>query len=339
MQSKILIIGTGGTIAGMADDAENPGQYRAAQLSVAALLAGVGGIETAAAGPLDAMQIAQIDSKDMSDEVWHALLQACDAAMRDEAVRGVVITHGTDTLEETAWFLHCVLGRLAKPVVLTCAMRPANALMPDGPQNLKDAVAAAAALDAEGHPLLREVVAVTGGGELHSARWLQKVHPHRLLAFSSGEQGPLGWVDGTNVRLRQGYAPQAADTEGGYTGSAWLAALPAPASTPWPWVEIVTSHAGLRPGLLKALQAQGVEGLVVATTGNGTVHEVLLDAMARARQQGLPVWRSSRCSDGVISDAVLPRMADLGNDLAVALTPYKCRVSLQLALVQARSKI
>jgi len=339
LQSKILIIGTGGTIAGMADDAENPGQYRAAQLSVAALLAGVGGIETAAAGPLDAMQIAQIDSKDMSDEVWHALLQACDAAMRDEAVRGVVITHGTDTLEETAWFLHCVLGRLAKPVVLTCAMRPANALMPDGPQNLKDAVAAAAALDAEGHPLLREVVAVTGGGELHSARWLQKVHPHRLLAFSSGEQGPLGWVDGTNVRLRQGYAPQAADTEGGYTGSAWLAALPAPASTPWPWVEIVTSHAGLRPGLLKALQAQGVEGLVVATTGNGTVHEVLLDAMARARQQGLPVWRSSRCSDGVISDAVLPRMADLGNDLAVALTPYKCRVSLQLALVQARSKI
>lgn len=211
--------------------------------------------------------------------------------------------------------------------------------MPDGPQNLKDAVAAAAALDADGHPLLREVVAVTGGGELHSARWLQKVHPHRLLAFSSGEQGPLGWVDGTNVRLRQGYAPQAADTEGGYTGSAWLAALPAPASTPWPWVEIVTSHAGLRPGLLKALQAQGVEGLVVATTGNGTVHEVLLDAMARARQQGLPVWRSSRCSDGVISDAVLPRMADLGNDLAVALTPYKCRVSLQLALVQARSKI
>lgn len=339
MQPKILIIGTGGTIAGMADDAENPGQYRAAQLSVAALLAGVSSIETAAAGPLDAMQIAQIDSKDMSDEVWHALLQACDAAMRDEAVRGVVITHGTDTLEETAWFLHCVLGRLAKPVVLTCAMRPANALMPDGPQNLKDAVAAAAALDADGHPLLREVVAVTGGGELHSARWLQKVHPHRLLAFSSGEQGPLGWVDGTNVRLRQGYAPQAADTEGGYTGSAWLAALPAPAGTPWPWVEIVTSHAGLRPGLSEALQAQGVEGLVVATTGNGTVHEVLLDAMARARQQGLPVWRSSRCSDGVISDAVLPGMADLDKDLAVALTPYKCRVSLQLALVQARSKI
>lgn len=339
MQPKILIIGTGGTIAGMADDAENPGQYRAAQLSIAALLAGVSGIETAAAGPLDAVQIAQIDSKDMNDEVWHALLKTCDAAMRDETVRAVVITHGTDTLEETAWFLHCVLGRLAKPVVLTCAMRPANALMPDGPQNLKDAVAAAAALDADGQPLLREVVAVTGGGELHSARWLQKLHPHRLLAFSSGEQGPLGWVDGTTVRLRHGYAPQAADTAGDYSGSAWLAALPAPASTPWPWVDIVTSHAGVRPGLVEALQAQGLDGLVVATTGNGTVHEVLLDAIARARQQGMPVWRSSRCSDGLISDAVLPGVADLDKDLAVALTPYKCRVSLQLALVQAKFKV
>ncbi|WP_043338231.1 asparaginase [Comamonas sp. B-9] len=338
MQPKILIIGTGGTIAGMADDAEKPGQYRAAQLSIAALLAGVSGIETAAAGPLDAVQIAQIDSKDMNDEVWHALLKRCDAAMRDETVRAVVITHGTDTLEETAWFLHCVLGRLAKPVVLTCAMRPANALMPDGPQNLKDAVAAAAALDADGQPLLREVVAVTGGGELHSARWLQKVHPHRLLAFSSGEQGPLGWVDGVTVRLRQGYAPQAPGTADGYSGSQWLAALPVPASQPWPWVEIVTSHAGLRPGLVEALQAQGIDGLVVATTGNGTVHQVLLEAIARARQQGLPVWRSSRCSDGVISDAVLPGAADLEKDLAVALTPYKCRVSLQLALLQAQTK-
>lgn len=338
MQPKILIIGTGGTIAGMADDAEKPGQYRAAALSVAALLAGVSGLEKAAAGPLDAVQIAQIDSKDMHDGVWHALLEACDAAMRDERVRGVVITHGTDTLEDTAWFLHCCLGRLPKPVVLTCAMRPANALMPDGPQNLKDAVAAAAACDADGQPLLREVVAVTGGGELHSARWLQKVHPHRLMAFASGEQGPLGWVDGRRLRLRQGYT---ADTQGaadGYTGSQWLAALPQPAQKAWPWVEIVSSHAGLRAGLVDALLTQGVEGLVLATTGNGTVHEVLLSAAERARQQGVAVWRSSRCSEGVISDAVLPGPADLAADLAVALTPCKCRVSLQLALVQAQAQ-
>ncbi|WP_238347585.1 asparaginase [Comamonas piscis] len=339
MQPKILIIGTGGTIAGMADDAEKPGQYRAAALSIASLLAGVSGIEKAAAGPLDAIQIAQIDSKDMSDTVWHALLKACDAAMRDDGVRGVVITHGTDTLEDTAWFLHCVLGRLPKPVVLTCAMRPANALMPDGPQNLKDAVAAAAALDAEGQPLLREVVAVTGSGELHSARWLQKVHPHRLLAFSSGEQGPVGWVDGSAVQLRHGYAPGCVVAAGSYTGSEWLAVLPDPVQQAWPWVEIVTSHAGIRPGLVDALLAQGLEGLVLATTGNGTVHEVLLCAADRARQQGVAVWRSSRCSEGVISDAVLPGPQHLAADLAVALTPCKTRVSLQLVLAQAQTAV
>lgn len=106
----------------------------------------------------------------------------------------------------------------------------------------------------------------------------------------------------------------------------------------WPWVEIVSSHAGLRAGLVDALLSQGVEGLVLATTGNGTVHEVLLSAAERARQQGVAVWRSSRCSEGVISDAVLPGPADLAADLAVALTPCKCRVSLQLALVQAQAQ-
>ncbi|MFG5778348.1 asparaginase [Comamonas sp. J-3] len=328
MEQKILIVGTGGTIAGMADDAEHPGQYRAAQLSVAALAAAIPGIENAAGGKLEAIQLAQIDSKDMDDGVWLALLQACDKAMRDEAIAGVVVTHGTDTLEETAWFLHSCLGRLPKPVVLTCAMRPANALMPDGPQNLKDAVAAAAARNAKGEPLLREVVALTGGGELHSARWVQKVHPHRLLAFSSGEQAVLAWVGSEGVRLRDSTGC-ASDAK--YLGQQSLAALPA--VDEWPWVEIVSSHAGARAQLVDALVAQGVRGLVVATTGNGTVHQALEAALERARQQGVATWRSSRCSDGVIADARLPQAADLTTDLSVGLNPYKARVSLQLALM------
>lgn len=331
MQQKILILGTGGTIAGMAEDAAHPGKYRAAQLSIGALAAAIPGIEKAAGGSLDAQQLAQIDSKDMDDTVWLALLHACDKALHDDAVAGIVITHGTDTLEETAWFLHSCLGRLPKPVVLTCAMRPANALMPDGPQNLKDAVLAAAARTAAGVPLLTEVVAVTGGGELHSAQWLQKAHPHRLMAFSSGEQGAIGWVGSEGVRLRDGQVP------GGVTAAAQassvLPSLPAPEA--WPWVEIITSHAGARAAAVDALLAQGVQGLVVATTGDGTVHEALQPALARARSQGVPVWRSSRCSEGVISGGRLPVHADLGADLAVALNPYKARVSLQLALLGA----
>ena len=338
MQPKILILGTGGTIAGMAPDAQKPGVYQAAQLSVASLLNAIPGIEKAAGGALDALQIAQIDSKDMDDDLWLALLQACDKAMRDDSVAGVVITHGTDTLEETAWFLHQCLGRVPKPVVLTCAMRPANALMPDGPQNLKDAVAAAAARNAQGQPLLTEVVAVTGGGELHAARWLQKVHPHRLLAFSSGEQGAIGWVGSEGVRLRDGYAP-AAYTAGIGRSAPAADGLPAPAN--WPWVEIITSHAGARGAAVDALLAQGVSGLIVATTGDGTVHEALLPALARARNQGVVVWRSSRCSDGVISNGCLPTWADVeadresgvDTDWAVALNPYKARVSLQLILM------
>ena len=345
MQPKILILGTGGTIAGMAPDAQKPGVYQAAQLSVASLLNAIPGIEKAACGALDALQIAQIDSKDMDDDVWLALLQACDKAMRDDSVAGVVITHGTDTLEETAWFLHQCLGRLPKPVVLTCAMRPANALMPDGPQNLLDAVTAAGARDAQGQPLLRQVVAATGGGELHRARWVQKVHPHRLLAFSSGEQGLLGWAGPEGVRLRDGAAADASNAaEGSYRGSASVAALAALAAAglTWPWVEVITSHAGARAELVDALLAQGVRGLVVATTGNGTVHQALEAALARAADQGVPVWRATRCADGCIEGAQWPDTGAIGalgtqkapsNLPAIALSPVKARVSLQLALM------
>ena len=338
MEPKILILGTGGTIAGMAADTQKPGVYQAAQLSVQSLLGAIPGLENAGGRALGAMQIAQIDSKDMDDGVWLALLQACDKAMRDDAVAAIVITHGTDTLEETAWFLHQCLGRLPKPVVLTCAMRPANALMPDGPQNLLDAVTAAGARDAQGQPLLRQVVAATGGGELHRARWVQKVHPHRLLAFSSGEQGLLGWAGPDGVRLRDGAA---ADTEGTYRGSQNLAALAA-AGPAWPWVETITSHAGARAELVDALLAQGVRGLVVATTGNGTVHHALEAALARAVAQGVPVWRATRCADGSIDGAHLPATSaewaaalqvDQGAVPAIALSPVKARISLQLTLM------
>jgi L-asparaginase len=151
--SKIVILGTGGTIAG------------------------AGG---------------QVDSKDMGFEVWRELALRCAHWLADTTVKGIVITHGTDTLEETAWFLQSVLAA-GKPVVLTCAMRPATALAPDGPQNILDAVTVA--LD----PLATGVVAVCAG-VVHSARDVQKDHPYRLDAFSSGDAGPLGFVEENAVR-------------------------------------------------------------------------------------------------------------------------------------------
>ncbi|MBX9833301.1 MAG: asparaginase, partial [Burkholderiaceae bacterium] len=134
-------MGTGGTIAGTSAQAGDNIGYTAAQVGVAQLLQAVPGLH-AVASALHTEQVAQIDSKDMDGEVWRALALRSAHHLADPEVRGIVITHGTDTLEETAWFLHQVLDA-RKPVVLTCAMRPATALAPDGPQNLLDAVAVA----------------------------------------------------------------------------------------------------------------------------------------------------------------------------------------------------
>ena len=148
--NNIVVLGTGGTIAGTAAQAGDNVGYQAAQLSVQALLDAVPGLAQAACGPLQAEQVAQIDSKDMDVGIWRALAARCAVLLADAQVRGIVITHGTDTLAETAWLLHNLLDTTAKPVVLTCAMRPATALAPDGPQNLLDAVTLAADPSARG---------------------------------------------------------------------------------------------------------------------------------------------------------------------------------------------
>ncbi|KRC20883.1 asparaginase [Acidovorax sp. Root217] len=310
---KIVVLGTGGTIAGTAAQAGDNIGYTAAQVGVGELLAAVPGLEAVAGGPLVVEQVAQIDSKDMEMGVWRALALRCAECMRDPAVRGVVITHGTDTIEETAWFLHSVL-HASKPVVLTCAMRPSTALVPDGPQNLLDAVAVAATAGAQG-------VVVVAAGTIHGAQRVQKVHPYRVDPFSSGDAGPLGWVEEGAARLVQAW-PQA---PGGKAAAA-VASMQADAS--WPWVELVVSHAGASGRAVDALVREGVQGLVVACTGNGTVHHALGGALARAQAVGVRVVRSTRCAEGQL----LPTAGD-AFEAAPGLSPVKARVSLVLDLL------
>lgn len=186
---NIVILGTGGTIAGVAEQAGTSVGYRAAQLGVAQMLQAVPDLERVAAASLQTEQLAQLDSKDMDHATWHALALRCAELLARDDVSGIVITHGTDTLEETAWFLQCVL-RPAKPVVLTCAMRPATAISADGPGNLRDAVACAADTQAAG----RGVLAVVAG-RVFSARQVRKVHPYRVDAFDGSGTGPQGWVE------------------------------------------------------------------------------------------------------------------------------------------------
>lgn len=315
MNKKIVILGTGGTIAGTG--AAGGHTYTAAQLGTEDLVRGIPALAQVAGGELIVEQVAQIDSKDMDHAIWHRLARRCAAHLADKEVAGIVITHGTDTIEETAWLLHELLPA-NKPVVLTCAMRPATALVPDGPQNLLDAVLLAA------HPQARGVLVCTLG-TIHSAREVSKVHPQRLDAFASLGGGPLGWVEGGQVRWAHETPPHAAPPRHG-------ALLPASSfdQAAWPRVEIVLSHAGSDGALVDWMVAGGVRGIVVAATGNGTLHQALQAALGRAADAAVVVRIASRCPLGRIGAIEGQPWRD-----ARGLSPVKARISLMLELMAA----
>lgn len=304
---RIVVLGTGGTIAGRGASAQDNVGYRAGEVAVDDLLAGIPVPRDVTAV---AEQVAQIDSKDMDFAVWRALALRCAHWLAQADVAGLVITHGTDTMEESAFFLHRVLAP-RKPVVLTGAMRPATALAPDGPQNLADAITVAASGEAQG-------VCVVFAGAVHGPLDVQKVHGYRLDAFASGDAGPVALIEEGRLRVLRAWP------EGQPVRDA--ATLPDPAQ--WPRVEIVLSYAGVGSAIVDALVQQRVQGIVVAGTGNGTVHHALEAALVEAQQRGVRVLRSSRCGSG----RVLPHAAD---KLAAAdgLSPVKARIALLLELM------
>ncbi len=305
----VVILGTGGTIAGTAKDAADNVGYTAAQIGVAQLLAAVPAL---AGQALEAEQVSQIDSKDMGFVIWRALALCVSQHLARPEVAGVVVTHGTDTLEETAYFLQRVLAP-HKPVVLTAAMRPATALLADGPQNLLDAVVVARSQGASG------VVAVLAG-EVHSALDVRKTHTYRLAAFGSGDAGAIAQVEQGRLRRHRSW-PQ--------SEALGVDRLPEDVAA-WPRVEIVTSHAGSGAGIVTALRRIGVQGIVAACTGNGTLHHELEAALLEAQAAGLRIVRSSRCLGGAV-------IASAGQALpsAGALTPVQARIEMILALLEA----
>jgi L-asparaginase len=307
---KLVVLATGGTIAGRAATASDTVGYTAAQLGVEALVASVPSL---AQWDLVTEQVAQVDSKDMTFDIWRALAVRCSHWLGQPEIVGIVVTHGTDTLEETAFFLHAVLAP-AKPVVLTCAMRPATALSADGPQNIADAAIVATT------PGARGVVAVSAGA-IRGAVDLAKEHSYRLDAFGSGDAGPIGYVEAGQVRLLREW-PQSSDARPVLQRVEKAAA--------WPRVEIVLSHAGAGGALVDALAGQAVQGLVVAGTGNGSVHRDLEAALRRAAAAGVKVVRSSRCPQG----RILARPDDAFADSA-GLSPVKARIALMLDLLDA----
>ncbi|MDE2371137.1 MAG: asparaginase [Burkholderiales bacterium] len=308
---RVVILGCGGTIAGRAESDQDTVGYRAAEIGVDVLVAAVPALR---ALPLEAEQVAQVDSKDMTPAIWQQLAARVAFHLARPEVAGVVVTHGTDTLEETAYFLHRVLAP-SKPLVLTAAMRPATALMADGPQNLLDAVTLAR------HPGARGVLAVIGG-EVYPGGELRKVHSRRLRAFSAGDAGPLGRIDdGRFERWRDWPA-------GVGLGLPAIAA----AAAKWPRVEIVTNHAGADGRIVDALLAQGgVDAIVFAGTGNGTLALGLEAAALRAVAAGVPVLRASRCGWGPVlgGNAALPAAGALSVAQARVELLLRCLISAQ----------
>jgi len=309
---RVAVLATGGTIAGQAGDSSKTAGYKAGVVGVDKLLDAVPALGSVAR--IHAEQIASIDSKDMSAALWTQLARRIDELLAQDDIDGVVVTHGTDTLEETAYLLHLTV-KSAKPVVLTAAMRPSTALSADGPLNLLNAVTVAASKDAAGKGVL-----VAFNNQIHSARDVTKTSTYAVDAFRSPETGLLGFVQDGRVEFQRTVV------------RAHTVASEFAVADRWPMVEIVASYADVSRVTVDALVAAGVRGIVVAGTGNGSMHAVLTQALADAVKQGVAVVRASRVGSGHVMRNGAANDDALGTVSAGTLNPYKARVLLMLAV-------
>ncbi len=321
---RIRILATGGTIAGAQIDGAR--SYKAAAFSVEALIAAVPQLTELA--HLEVEQVAAIGSQDMDEATWRKLAARTQTALETPEIAGVVITHGTDTMEETAFFLNLVVGS-DKPVVLVGAMRPATAISADGPMNLYNAVAVAAHPDTRARGVL-----VVANDEIHFAREVAKTNTTQVGTFASGHRGLAGLVHAGRLHL---YAPPVRRHTSG-SEFAPLALAPAPAQSPLalPRVDILYAHAGMGRELIDAAVHAGARGLVIAGMGDGNLGAVALAAAAEAAKAGVVVVRSSRAGGGVVERNIEVDDDTLGFIAADELNPQKARVLLILALTRTR---
>jgi len=314
---NVVVLATGGTIAGAAAS-DVQAAYTSGQVGVEQLLAAVPQAKKLAA--LRGEQISNIGSQDMNDEVWLKLARRINelAAMPD--VDGIVITHGTDTIEETAYFLNLVV-KSKKPVVLTAAMRPSTALSADGPLNFYNAVAVAANRHAGGRGVL-----VVVNDWIHGAASLTKTSTTAVQTFMSPLRGLIGTVAyGEAEFYRVPAERNTVDSEFSVDG---LSALPR--------VDIIMAHENMDGALIEAAVAAGAKGLVIAGVGNGNMTQAALAALAAQSRKGIVCVRSSRVVTGRVGRNVEVDDDKLGLIASEDLSPQKARVLLRLALLKQR---
>ncbi|HET9705181.1 MAG TPA: type II asparaginase [Vicinamibacterales bacterium] len=314
---NIVVLATGGTIAGAAGSDVQAG-YTSGQVGVEQLLAAVPQAKKLAI--MRGEQISNIGSQDMNDEVWLRLARRINelAAMKD--VDGIVITHGTDTIEETGYFLNLVV-KSSKPVVLTAAMRPSTALSADGPLNFYNAVAVAANKEAAGKGVL-----VVINDWIHGARSLTKTSTTAVQTFLSPLQGLIGTVAYGSAEFYRG--PVGKHTTQSEFSLDGVTALPR--------VDIIMAHENMDGVLLNAAAAAGARGIVVAGVGNGNMTASALEALAALAKKGVIAVRSTRVAIGRVGRNVEVSDDKLGLIASDELNPQKARVLLRLALLKQR---
>ncbi len=315
----ILVLGMGGTIAGLASNpAINPSSYKAGELGIETLLAT---IQEAIPGNLKLLsqQVANINSRDLCEHLLTILGNLVKTSLENPAVQGIVITHGTDTVEEAGFFLSATCGKLAeklgKRVVLTGAMLPANAPQADGPLNLLDALkwAANAPENCPGG------VFAVFAGKVCLARDLAKRHTSALNApLMDSPSSPVGLINPSWMSRVRATQEACGDD------------LPIPQSL-WPWVEILTSHAGARSETITLWLNSQVKGLVLAGSGMGGFHDAWKDSLRAAVKQGAALVRTTRTGAGATMTDIPEK--DLEGCLASGtLSAPRARIALQLAL-------
>jgi len=312
----IAILATGGTIAGTGASSTATIAYTAATVGVAQLIAAVPELETVAR--ISGEQVFQIASENMTDASWLTLAKRVNALLAGEDVDGIVISHGTDTIEETAYFLNLVV-KSAKPVVLVGAMRPSTAMSADGPSNLYNAVLLAASREAVGKGVL-----VALNNQINAARDVTKTNTSTPDSFKTPELGVLGYMhDNRPFFYRQCTRRHTFDT---VFDVEELDALPQ--------VDIIFGYANMNRIALDAFVAAGAKGIIHAGVGDGSIASQVKPGLVEARAKGCVVVRASRVGQGIVARNGVANDDALDFVVADTLSPQKARVLLMLALTK-----
>src|SRR4051794_15116248 len=313
----VVVLATGGTIAGAAESDVQAG-YSSGQVGVDQLLNAVPQAKKLA--NMRGEQISNIGSQDMNDEVWIKLATRINELLAQPDVAGVVITHGTDTIEETAYFLNLVV-KSKKPVVLTASMRPSTALSADGPLNFYNAVAVAANKDAVGRGVL-----VVVNDWIHGAASLTKASTTAVQTFLSPQSGLIGTVA---YGIPEWY-------RGPVGKNTMNSDFSVDKNTVLPRVDIVMGYENMDGKIIDAAAASGAKGIVIAGVGNGNMTASALKALGAEAKKGVVSVRSSRVATGQVGRNVEVNDDSVGTVASLGLNPQKSRVLLRLALLKTK---